>query len=83
MPLAAMSAGTMWALAADEIIMGAHSQPGPIDPQIQHRPGERFTPARAQVEQFERAKEECTADPSLLPAWAPILQQYGPELLCE
>jgi len=82
-PLAAMSAGTMWALAADEILMGAHSQLGPIDPQIQVRPGERFTPARAVVEQFERAKEECKADPSFLPAWAPILQQYGPGLLSE
>jgi len=82
-PLAAMSAGTMWALAADEIVMGAHSQLGPIDPQIQPRPGERFTPARAVVEQFERAKEECKADPALLPAWAPILQQYGPGLLSE
>ena len=82
-PLAAMSAGTMWALAADEIVMGAHSQLGPIDPQIQVRPGERFTPARAVVDQFERAKKECKADPSLLPAWAPILQQYGPGLLSE
>jgi ClpP class serine protease len=31
-PLAAMSAATMWALAADRIVMGSHSQLGPIDP---------------------------------------------------
>lgn len=31
-PLAAMSAATMIALGADEIVMGTHSQLGPIDP---------------------------------------------------
>src|SRR5712691_5768640 len=38
-------------------------------------------PARAILDQFARAKEECSADPSLLGAWAPILQQYGPALI--
>ncbi len=33
-PVAAMSAATMVAMAADEIVMGTHSQLGPIDPQI-------------------------------------------------
>ena len=33
-PLAAMSAGTMLALAGDRVVMGNHSQLGPIDPQI-------------------------------------------------
>lgn len=33
-PLAAMSAGTMWTLACDEIVMGKHSQLGPIRPPI-------------------------------------------------
>jgi len=33
-PLAAMSAATMWALAANEIVMGKHSQLGPIDLQM-------------------------------------------------
>src|SRR5690606_3683380 len=33
-PFAAMSAATMLAMAADEIVMGKHSQLGPIDPQI-------------------------------------------------
>jgi ClpP class serine protease len=33
-PLAAMSAATMWALAANSIGMGKHSQLGPIDPQL-------------------------------------------------
>lgn len=82
-PLAAMSAATMWALAADEIVMGKHSQLGPIDPQLVSTQGQ--FPARAIIEQFERAKRECASDPSLLGAWVPILQQYGPSLLeqCE
>lgn len=82
-PLAAMSAATMWALAADEIFMGKHSQLGPIDPQLVTVQGN--IPARAIIDQFERAKSECSKDPSVLGAWMPILQQYGPALLeqCE
>lgn len=78
-PLASMSAGTMWALASDEIVMGKHSQLGPIDPQILQ--GQAFVPARAIVEQFEQAKQEIAADPTSLQAWFPILQQYGTALL--
>lgn len=33
-PVAAMSAATMMAMAADRIVMGQHSQVGPIDPQL-------------------------------------------------
>lgn len=82
-PIAAMSAATMWALGCDEIVMGKHSQLGPIDPQLVSPQGQ--FPARAIVEQFERAKRECAADPSQLSAWLPILQQYGPSLIeqCE
>lgn len=78
-PLAAMSAATMWALASDEISMGKHSQLGPIDPQIVTADGQY--PARGILEQFERAATECAQDPRRLPAWLPILQQYGPSLL--
>lgn len=82
-PLAAMSAATMWALASNEIWMGKHSQLGPIDPQMGINGG--YYPARAILEQFDRAKRELQADPSLLSAWLPILQGYGPSLLeqCE
>jgi membrane-bound ClpP family serine protease len=81
-PLAAMSAATMWALAANEIVMGKHSQLGPIDPQMVSPAW--TAPARAILLQFEQAKKECK-DPSLLAAWLPILQQYGPALIqqCE
>lgn len=82
-PLAAMSAATMWALSANRIVMGKHSQLGPIDPQMVTPQGN--VPARAIIEQFETAKAECAANPALLGAWIPILQQYGPALLkqCE
>lgn len=83
-PFAAMSAATMWAMAADEIVMGKHSQLGPIDPQITLPTGIAL-PAGALVEQFREAQEECAADPAKLTAWLPTLQQYPPGLLnvCE
>lgn len=81
-PLAAMSAATMMALACDEIVMGAHSQLGPIDPQltIQTPEGPRSAPAQAIIDQFSRAKEECQ-NPANIAAWLPILRGYGPGLL--
>lgn len=82
-PLGAMSAGTMLALAADRIVMGRHSQLGPIDPQILQESQGRYAPARAIIEQFDRACEKIKADPGLLAAWMPILQQYGTSLLVE
>src|SRR5947209_9540803 len=69
-PLAAMSAATMWALAANEIYMGKHSQLGPIDPQVITPRG--VAPARAVIEQFTSAKDEIAVNPATLGAWAPI-----------
>lgn len=81
-PLAAMSAATMMALACDEIVMGEHSQLGPIDPQftIATPEGPRSAPGQAIEDQFERAKEECK-DPANIAAWLPILRSYAPGLL--
>lgn len=80
-PIAAMSAATMWALAGNEIYMGKHSQLGPIDPQVVTVQGQ--APARAIIEQFEKAKKEISDTPALLGAWLPILQQYGPALITQ
>lgn len=74
-PQISMSGGTMIALAAHEIIMGRHSNLGPIDPQIGNRP------AVAILAEFERAREEIQADPKNALIWQPILQQYVPTLL--
>ena len=49
---AAMSAGTMWAPAWDEVVMGKHLQLGPIDPQLLIQGG--AVPARAILEQFNQ-----------------------------
>ena len=83
-PLAAMSAATMIALSADEVVMGQHSQLGPIDPQfiISTPEGARSAPAKAILNQFEQAKKECR-DPSNLPAWMPIIRTYAPGLLTQ
>jgi serine dehydrogenase proteinase len=83
-PVAAMSAATMIALASDEIMMGAHSQLGPIDPQftITTPEGPRSAPAQAIKDQFDLAKKECQ-DPANIGAWVPILRAYMPGLLAQ
>ncbi|MHB8577817.1 MAG: SDH family Clp fold serine proteinase [Dehalococcoidia bacterium] len=84
-PLAAMSAATMMALGADEIVLGKHSQLGPIDPQLQivTPEGPRVAPAKAILDQFEKGKAECAKDSSALAAWLPILRSYAPGLLSQ
>ncbi len=83
-PVAAMSAATMLALGCDEIVMGAHSQLGPIDPQLgmpnPNGNGMIHVPARALLDEFQRAQTECR-DPAKLPVWMPILRGYHPGLL--
>ena len=81
-PHLAMSAATMIACAADEVVMGKHSFLGPTDPQflLTTPLGVRSVPAQAVLDQFEKAKREC-ADPAKLSAWLPMLAQYGPDLL--
>ncbi len=84
-PHAAMSAATMLACSADRIVMGKHSYLGPIDPQfiLQTEIGYVSIAAHAIEEQFALAKEEITKQPGLLPAWLPILRQYGPALIVQ
>jgi hypothetical protein len=81
-PHLALSAGTMIAFSANRIVMGKHSFLGPTDPQILMTTplGPRMIAAQAIIEQFEVAKKECQ-DRANMPAWAPMLQQYGPDLL--
>lgn len=83
-PIAAMSAATMMALACDQIVMGTHSQLGPIDPQftVVTPEGPRSAPAQAIIDQFELAKQECQ-DPRNLGAWLPLLRSLMPGLLAQ
>jgi hypothetical protein len=82
-PLQAKSAATMIALGCDEIVVGAHSELGPIDPQIlvPVPEGSRFAPAHAILRDFERAKDECKQDVSSIAAWTPILRSYAGGLI--
>jgi len=84
-PYGAMSAATMLACGADELVMGKHSFLGPIDPQVivHTRLGLQVIPAQAILEQFERARKECKEDPKNLGVWLPILEQYGPALIVQ
>jgi ClpP class serine protease len=54
----AKSAGTIMAMAADEILLGPHSGLGPIDAQIFYQ-GKRFS-ADALLEGMEKIKKEVT-----------------------
>ena len=82
-PLQAKSAATMIALGSDEIVLGLHSELGPIDPQIlvPVPEGQRFAAAHAILRDFERAKAEIGADVNALAAWTPILRSYSGGLL--
>lgn len=77
-PQAAMSAATMIACAADEIVMGKHSALGPIDPQITFPAahGHFTAPAQAILDEFEQAKKEVTANPKTAPLWVGKVQAY-------
>jgi hypothetical protein len=77
-PMQAKSAATMIALGCDEIVMGRHSELGPIDPQIlvPVPEGRRYAPAIAILRDFRRAQSEVAADVNTLPAWTPILRSY-------
>lgn len=73
-PQNAMSAATMLACAADEIIMGKHSAIGPIDPQIIFN---NFSaPAQSILEEFEQAKKSISSDPNTAPLWIKRIDKY-------
>ena len=76
-PQIAMSAGTMIACSCKSIVMGLHSNIGPIDPQL------RDIPAYGVREEFQRAFREVTADPSKTPIWQAIIGQYRPTFLSQ
>ncbi len=82
-PQLAMSAGTMIALACKEIVMGRHSNLGPIDPQIGP------FPAHGILEEFKRAQDAIASaktpaeQASRIATWQPIIAKYSPSLIGE
>jgi hypothetical protein len=71
-PQIAMSAGTMLACACKSIVMGRHSNLGPIDPQV------NGFPAQGVLDEVKTAHGEIVADPSKLHIWQFILGKYNP-----
>ena len=76
-PQMAMSAGTMISCCAKEIIMGKHSNLGPVDPQY------GMYRAHGIIEEFENIKKEHIANPNAAQVWGPILNKYNPTLIGE
>jgi hypothetical protein len=70
-PLYAMSAATMIACAADEILMGRQSALGPIDPQFLTPAGPM--PAHAIIHEFQIALEQIKVEPKTAAFWVPKL----------
>jgi len=71
----AKSAGTIFVMAGDEILMGETSALGPIDPQI-IRQGKSWS-ANAFIDGLDKIKEEVKKT-GLNPAYYPILQAISP-----
>lgn len=74
-PQLAMSAGTLIALSAKEIVMGCHSSLGPIDPQF------GGVSAHAVIEEFETAKKEINENPNCIELWKSIIAKYRPTFI--
>ena len=75
-PGMAKSAGTIFTMAADEILMGEISALGPIDAQIMNR-GKRYS-ADAFLAGLEKIKQEAESKQKLDLAYIPILQNISP-----
>ncbi len=69
-PHMAMSAGTMIACSAKEIIMGSYSFLGPTDPQIGGMPAYNI------IQEFDEAKKELTKNPNTAPYYQIQLERY-------
>lgn len=78
-PQIAMSAGTMIACAAKEIVMGKQSNLGPIDPQV------NGLPAYGVIDEFDRAVRESASNAGAARMWQTIIGKYHPTFLssCE
>ena len=74
-PQISMSAGTMIALSAREIMMGKHSNLGPIDPQM------GGLACQAVINEFREAKQDVKQNPHSAALWQVIIAKYHPTFL--
>lgn len=75
-PGTAKSAGTIFTMAADEILMGELSSVGPIDAQIVSN-GKHFS-ADAFLQGLDKIRQETAASKNLELAYIPMLQHLSP-----
>lgn len=80
-PGMAMSAGTIFSMSANEILMGKTSSLGPIDAQIVSG-GKQYS-AEAFISGLEKIKDEVQKTGKLNPVYIPILQNITPGELQE
>lgn len=69
----AMSAGSIWIMSGDEIIMSQHSKFGPIDPQVQNKEG-KFVPAQSimlAIDDIKTRGQKCIEE-GKQPDWTDI-----------
>ena len=79
-PRMAMSAGTIFAMAANDILMGEISSLGPIDAQVPFNG--RYLPAAAILDGVKEIMDEVVKkNGKLNPAYIPILQNINPGVL--
>lgn len=76
-PHMAMSAGTMIACAANEILMGKHSCLGPTDPHVQG------IPTMGVLAEVEKAVKEIKAEPVKQLIYQQIFSKYPPAFLVD
>ncbi len=76
-PQLAMSAGAMVACSCKEILMGKHSNLGPIDPQY------NGIPCQGVIEEFKQAIDSVKQDPNSLLIWQAVIGKYHPTFLGE
>lgn len=74
-PQIAMSAGTMIALSAKEIVLGKQSNLGPIDPQY------GGMSCAGIIEEFDEALSAVSKDASAAKIWGLIIQKYHPTFI--
>lgn len=74
-PQIAMSAGTMIALSAKEIVLGKQSNLGPIDPQY------GGMSCAGIIEEFDEALKAVSEDASSARIWGLIIQKYHPTFI--
>ena len=75
-PGSAKSAGTIFAMAGDEILMGEASSLGPIDAQVQSN-GKHIS-ADAFIDGLEKIKQEISETGRLHPVYLPMLNNISP-----